>query len=349
MGRVAIVGGGIGGLTLAGLLSGEGWSVDVFERSAGLPDMGSALGMWPDAMAVLSQLGIADDVRRTGHPQGSAEIRDFAGRLLSQIPARGETVMISRVALLEALYSAVGPATTVHFGSEIENTVGLDHDVIVGADGVNSRVRRSVAGSETEARALGVSVVIGQFDGTTDMFTEYWGPGKSFGITPLSADRCDWHAAYRSPAPGTAAAEREEADPLAFVVDAYSSWADPVPPTIGRTIGETVLRYHVRTTPRQRHWYRGNTVLIGDAVHAMAPNLGRGACETILDAAALARVLGVSDDVASAFQRYRRDRRSSAYRIAAASRVMCRLGMLDGGAALRNLAMAPMRQRGQRR
>lgn len=81
-------------------------------------------------------------------------------------------------------------------------------------------------------------------------------------------------------------------------------------------------------------------MLIGDAVHDMAPNLGRCACETIFDAATLAGELARVDDprdLAPAFENYRRTRRAKAYRIATASRVMCRLGMLTRGTSIRNL------------
>ncbi|UZF54290.1 FAD-dependent monooxygenase [Gordonia polyisoprenivorans] len=341
MRSVAVVGGGIGGLVLANLLSSTGWPVEVYEGARALPEKGSALGMWPDAMRVFDSLGLADDIRRAGHPQQSAEVRDPGGALLSRIAARGETVMISRVALLNALLT---DRVRIHFGTRVTDVGALDHDVIVGADGINSVVREAVTGEHIESRDLDVSVILGEFAGATDMFTEYWGPGRSFGITPLSRDRRDWHAAYRSPRPGAAQAKQEVDDPLGFVAALYESWCGEVTDAIASTIPETVTRYHVRTMPRIGRWYRGNVVLLGDAVHAMAPNLGRGACETILDAEALARALTAVgpdelSDMEKGFRRYQRDRRGSAYRIALASRMMCRAGMLDRGAGVRDLAM----------
>lgn len=342
MKTVGIVGAGIGGLTLANLLSGQGWTVEVFERASGLPSKGSALGMWPDAMEVFSEIDVAEAIRRAGHPQSAAEVRGPSGRLLKHIPARGETVMISRVALLEALYTE---GLTVHFDSEIVDPTQLNHDVIIGADGINSSIRTFVVGTEVHTRDLHVGVILGQFDGTTDMFTEYWGPGRSFGITPLSSARRDWHAAYRAPRQGTSAAALELDDPLRFVAESYQSWNDDVSAAIAATIDDSVTHYHVRTTPRLRRWHRDNVVLIGDAVHAMAPNLGRGACETILDAAALSKALvalhqnNETDRLPAAFAKYQRQRRGPAHRIASASRIMCRAGMLERGAALRNLAM----------
>lgn len=336
------MGAGIGGLTLANLMRQQGWQVDVYERESGLPSKGSALGMWPDAMEVFDTIGAADAIRQSGHPQGSAEIRDPSGRLLKHLPARGETVMISRVALLESLYR---DDLGIHFGVDIANPAELDHDLIIGCDGISSVTRTFVVGHEVATDDLGVSVILGQFGGTTDMFTEYWGPGGSFGITPLSRERRDWHAAFRSPARGTTESEFEVSDSLGFVANRYATWNGDVTDAIAATLPDTVMRYHVRTTPRLRTWHRDNIVLIGDAVHAMAPNLGRGACETVLDAAALAQALAEADarntpaNISAALTRYQRKRRGPAYRIALASRLMCRAGMLTRGAAMRNALM----------
>lgn len=314
----------------------------MFERATALPSSGSALGMWPDAMATLERLDAADVVRTLGHPQDSAEVRDHHGRLLTRIPGQqGETVMVSRVALLHALHDIVG---TVEFGSAVTDPSTLPHDMVVGADGINSVIRRHVAGREIVARDLGVTVVIAQFPGVTEMFTEYWGPGGSFGVTPLSIDRCDWHAAYRSPRPGSREAEWERDDPIGFAHDKYAGWTDNVTAAIGASTPDTVLTYHVRSIPVFHGWHRDNVVLIGDAVHAMAPNLGRGACETMLDAAALADAVTDVDPASRrsldrAFATFEKARRPKVHRVATASRIMCRAGMMTHGVWARNLAL----------
>ena len=252
--------------------------------------------------------------------------------------------MVSRVALLNALHDIAGP---VEFSATVTDPTALPHDVVIGADGVNSAIRRYVSGSDIVPRNLGITVVIAQFPGVTEMFTEYWGPGGSFGITPLSSDRCDWHAAYRSPKSGTPEAEHERDDPLGYVLDRHAEWTDDVTSAIESSAPGTSLDYHVRTVPRFRGWHRGNVALIGDAVHAMAPNLGRGACETMLDAADLADRLGDLETdsttaVDRAFAEYERARRGPAHRIAAASRLMCRAGMMSRGTGVRNLLMKAM-------
>lgn len=344
MKSIAIVGGGIGGLTLAGLLADSGWHVDVLERNPELPAKGSALGMWPDAMEVLERLDVAAEVRAEGHPQGRAEIRTHRGRLLSGLDARGETVMISRVALIDALARRT---PQVRFGSVIRSADELDHDVVVGADGVSSSLRAYVAGEEVPSRDSGVSVVIGEFDGMTNMFTEFWGPGGSFGITPLSTTRRDWHAAFREPLTthqSVSAASSVATDSLAMVRQAYADWTGEVVAAIAASDPASVLRYRVRTVPTMGRWYRENVVLLGDSVHAMPPNLGRGACETMLDAATLARELHnlretSAEALNAAFGRYQRARRRPAQRIALASAVMCRVGMIRRGVAVRNAAM----------
>ncbi|CAM5369397.1 hypothetical protein TPAU25S_01287 [Tsukamurella paurometabola] len=107
MRTAAIIGGGIGGLATAALLTGQGWEVEVFERAASLPTTGTALGMWPEALAVLDRTGAGAKVREIGIDQRFGEIRSCEGhRLGPRIEARGATVLISRPRLLEALAAA---------------------------------------------------------------------------------------------------------------------------------------------------------------------------------------------------------------------------------------------------
>ena len=98
---VAIVGGGIGGLSLAAFLSRSGCAVRVFERSDRSDDAGSALGMWPSALSALDRLGVGDQVRASGSRQAGGQIRSADGRTMGRVRSPGEaTVLITRGRLL---------------------------------------------------------------------------------------------------------------------------------------------------------------------------------------------------------------------------------------------------------
>ncbi len=323
MTTAAIIGGGIGGLATAALLSRQGWEIEVFERADALPTTGTALGMWPEAMAVLEQVGAAEAVREIGIDQRIAEIRSADGhRLGPEIRAQGATIIISRPRLLEAL-AACAPA--VRFGDRRADLAGLDHDVIVGADGIGSVVRTHVLGREQRPRPLGVDVLIGRCPGSTDTFTEYWGPGRLFGVTPRDGGYINWYSEF-DPRAVPAGTPDPDTDPRGFLRAMHRGWEPRVLETVEGIEAETALHYRSRDLPRLPRIVRGNVALIGDAAHAMAPNLGRGACETLLDAAALAGALGPAarfdGDPSPALRAYEQERRRAGQRTMLLSRAM---------------------------
>lgn len=322
MTTAAIIGGGIGGLATAALLSARGWETEVFERAPSLPTTGTALGMWPEAMAVLERVGAAGAVREIGIDQRVAEIRSAEGhRLGPEVRAQGATVIISRPRLLEALAACAPP---IRFGDGRTDLAGLDHDVVIGADGIGSVTRTHVLGREQPPRPLGVDVLIGRCPGGTDVFTEYWGPGRLFGVTPRDGGYINWYSEF-DPRAVPAGTPSPDTDPRGFLRAMYRGWTPRVLETIEGIETETALHYRSRDLPRLPRIVRGNVALIGDAAHAMAPNLGRGACETLLDAAALADALGAVrevDDVPSALAAYQATRRRAGQRTMMLSRAM---------------------------
>lgn len=323
MATAAIIGGGIGGLATAALLTEQGWEVEVFERAESLPSTGTALGMWPEAMAVLDRVGAAPRVREIGIDQRVAEIRSCDGhRLGPEVRAQGATVIISRPRLLEALAAC---APTVRFGDRRADLAGLEHDVIVGADGIGSITRAHVLGRRVDPRPLGVDVLIGRCPGETNVFTEFWGPGRLFGVTPRDGGFINWYSEF-DPRAVPADAPDPGAEPRAFLRALYRDWAPRVLETVEGVDEATALHYRSRDLPRLPRIVRGNVALIGDAAHAMAPNLGRGACETLLDAAALAEALGAAADfdgaAASALRAYEQARRRAGQRTMLLSRTM---------------------------
>lgn len=340
MATAAIIGGGIGGLATAALLTDLGWETEVFERASALPITGTALGMWPEAMAVLDRVGAGPRVREIGIDQRVAEIRSFDGhRLGPEVKAKGATVIISRPRLLEALAEC---APAVRFGDRRADLAGLDHDVIVGADGVGSITRTRVLGRRLDPRPLGVDVLIGRCPGSTDVFSEYWGPGRLFGVTPRDGGYINWYAEY-DPRAVPDDAPDPDADPRGFLSTMYRGWTPRVLETIEGIDAETALHYSSRDLPRLPRIVRDNVALIGDAAHAMAPNLGRGACETLLDAAALADALGAArsfdGDAAGALRSYEAARRRAGQRTMLLSRVVRHVALASRLRVPRDLAL----------
>ncbi|EME15587.1 FAD-dependent oxidoreductase [Rhodococcus triatomae] len=318
--RATIVGGGIGGLTVANHLIRNGWQVRILERAATLPASGTALGMWPPALHALDAIGVGDRIREIGVPQAEGAILRPDGSTIARLHVPGETLLVSRPALLDALVADVSGA--VEFSTSVDAVPG-DCDVVVGADGIGSPIRDRVFGSRYRPRPLGMAAWRGWVPGEATSTTETWDAGALFGITPRDGGLTNFFAAVRLP-PGA------DDGGVAFLRSRFGHWHPAVRDVLDRIDGEALLHHDLLHSPALPSYTRGKVALIGDAAHAMAPNLGRGACEAMVDAITLGRALTESEDVAAALRRYDRARRhrtrlmvrgsETAARIATASR-----------------------------
>lgn len=291
--HVLIIGGGVAGLTLAGALDPERWRLTVVEGRPERAAYGSALLLWPSAVRALERLGHADRLAGSTCPAGGVSLRSPGGTLLARHDGGSPLRLVARPDLLAMLDAAV-PAEAERRTEEVADPFALADelgaDLVVGADGVRSIVRRATwPGSDPTD--TGWVALRGVLDGTTSTTTEYWGPGQLFGITP-HPHGTNWFAAFRS----DAAPEDAGAAPLlADATERFASWAPEVGEVLARVTPRTAGAQRLLVTPprprlvAERAGHRA--VLLGDAAHAMTPNLGRGACEAIRDAAVLAQML----------------------------------------------------------
>jgi 2-polyprenyl-6-methoxyphenol hydroxylase-like FAD-dependent oxidoreductase len=159
--KIVIVGGGIGGLSLARELTLRGIRATVLERAPQLNPVGAGIIMNPNAMRVLEKNGLADEVRRDSWPYLKRETRDASGRLLAtrdyaplyESGKLAQGALVHRAHLLGTLYNGLPPGS-VSFGSSIRNAASLNADLVVGADGIRSQVRRELF-DEIKPRYMG--------------------------------------------------------------------------------------------------------------------------------------------------------------------------------------------------
>ncbi|WP_461006713.1 FAD-dependent oxidoreductase [Streptomyces capparidis] len=340
-GRAVVVGAGIGGLAAAVGLRRAGWAVTVLERRGQLERYGTALGLHPTAQAALDRLGVGEAVARRAVPYRGARIRTPGGRVLASLPlerierkAGRPELLVSRPYLIDALADALGAFgdAPVEFGRRVTDVVALTSasDLVVGADGIGSAVRGACFGTAHGPRRVGTVAWIGTAGFETGVYGETWGRERFFGMTPVEPGRTNWYATV----PEATTAEHLRAS--------FEGWHDPIPRILHDTDPRTWIRYEMRHLhPALPGFVHGGKVaLVGDAAHAMTPNLGQGACTAILDAEALARAVAEAGParLPSALRAYDKERRRPAQRVAFASRTLHRF-MSTRHPALRDLAV----------
>ncbi|MDX3547608.1 FAD-dependent monooxygenase [Streptomyces europaeiscabiei] len=337
-----VVGGGIGGLAAAVALHRRGWRVEVLERSPEFTEIGAGISLWPNALHALEALGLAGAVRALGAVEAVGGVRDRQGRWLSRTDnaelARRfghPLVVLHRADLLRVLTEAL-PADSLRPGSEVSvvrdggHGLVVDHrrgesrpDLVVGADGLRSVVRRALWPDATGPRYAGYTAWRTVTEPLAEPPSEgaaIWGRGARLGYTALPGGRMYCFATASLPA-GAASGSSEYAE----LLRRFGSWPDPVPTLLAAVPADTVLRHDLYDLPPLPSFVRGRVALLGDAAHAMTPNLGQGACQALEDAVTLAHCLDGTPDVAAALRSYDLLRRP---RTQAVTRRSARLGAI---------------------
>jgi FAD-dependent urate hydroxylase len=338
--KIVIIGAGIGGLTAHLVCKRAGFEVEHYERQPQLGPAGAGIVLWPNGVKILLALGLGDRLRQIGHTLERVVTRTNQGELLSEMPV-GElerrlgapVYPVSRTDLQSLLVDAVGPEG-LHLGAQCVRTAEATEnatayfedgrtatgDVIVGADGIHSVVRRAVAG-EVAPRYTGMVNWVGLLanDGLqpAHIGAEFLGEGKRCGLLPLAGDRVyfGFAAALGKGIPAPTGGRRSQ------LQDLFGGWPDPIPDVIDRLDEGDLKSLEIHDLPPLPRWSHGRLTLLGDAAHATAPTLGQGGCQAMEDAIWLARCLGSTTlGVADGLARYESKRRERAELIVARSR-----------------------------
>ena len=332
MQTMAIVGGGIAGLTLAATLDPTRWQATIHEQTPDRPPAGASLALWPEVMAALDSIGVGVAVRRNSLLIDRFEVTDGARRPLLVATGR-HADLVTRPHLLAALDAAV-PASVHRVTDKVTDPTTLRADLIVGADGVHSVVRRTLFRGG-RARRIGVAALRGLSPVRSDGMVEIWQDGALCGLSPTASGESNWYLASRTEGEFADVAGWEDAAAHRAALRLARRFGDEAVQVIGATPLDKVLRQEIWAAPPRWRMHNRDAVLVGDAAHAMAPNLGRGACESILDAVTLGQALNTMPTRA-ALQLYQRSRAFRTQGIRAASSIVMGLSMLRRGAAARD-------------
>lgn len=241
--------------------------------------------------------------------------------------------MMHRADLLDILRRAI-PEYAVRKGisvttAEVDGTVvhsagTSTGDVVVGADGIHSVVRRAVCGL-IEPRYSGYTawrVIVTPAEPVADM-GESWGSGERFGYSALPDGRV-----YCFATADMAADTRGGG--LIELRTRFGSWHEPIPALLAAADETAILKHDLYDLPPLKTYTAGRIALIGDAAHAMTPNLGQGACQALEDAVVLAHVATRDDDLT----RYDSQRRPRTQMIVKRSRLIGSVGQLSSPLAV---------------
>jgi 2-polyprenyl-6-methoxyphenol hydroxylase-like FAD-dependent oxidoreductase len=326
--RALIAGGGLGGLTAAVALHQRGWKVCVFEQAPTLEPVGAGISLWPNALRALDVIGAGEPARAHATLSGPSGIRTPDGTWLARSDVGAAVrkrfgdplVLLHRAELAELLVSqlpfgSVQAATRVlgvHIGGDsTPATLITQHgeseaDLIVAADGIRSVLRGFLYPQHPGPSYAGYTawrMVVPAPAGIETGFESWGTEGRRFAVVPLDGRRLYCYAT------ATAPFGRHPRDVRADLERRFGDWHDPIPQIIAALKPGQLLHQDVEelATPLPT-FHRGRVALLGDAAHAITPDLGQGGGMAIEDAVVLADVLGEDRPVLPALDEYTRRR-----------------------------------------
>ena len=306
-------------------LSREGIEPVVLERATRIEEVGAGLSLWANAMVALRCLGLESRVAQAGSILTRAVTLAASGKPIQILDigemsrkAGADSVCAHRAELQAALVEALPPgviytgSTCQSFQEEADQVVArlsddgsVRGDVLIGADGIHSVIRRQLLGNSAPRYAgyvamRGIARSSGWLAPGEQMFVQ--GRGSQLGILPCGRDKTYWFST-RNASPGTTWTKAQ-------LLTWLRGWPDAALAVVKATEESAILQSDVIDRPPSLEWGRGRVTLLGDAIHPTTPNLGQGACQALEDAVALAECLRGEAPVEQRLRAYEDRRRN---------------------------------------
>tara|TARA_R110000751_G_scaffold307911_2_gene435202 strand:- start:8418 stop:9614 length:1197 start_codon:yes stop_codon:yes gene_type:complete len=333
--KIVIAGAGIGGLCAALAFAKRGFEVAVYEQSPQLGEVGAGLQLSPNAMHVLQALGVAEQVKTKGFRPKSAVMRHYhTGKTYFTVPLGDlatqkygiDYVHIHRAdlhailqqaceALQLPIYLGQGVQgycqTTQNLSIQFENGVSLDADLLIGADGIKSKVQACMLG-QTAAQFTGQVAWRGVVaanklpQGLIKPNANLWvGPGKHFVSYYLRGGELVNFVAVQERTDWQKESWNEPGD-IHELRETFTGWHPEVTELLAAT--ESCFLWALFDRQPLSQWTDHNVALLGDACHPMLPFLAQGAAMAIEDSYVLAHYLATENNTASALKTYQEQR-----------------------------------------
>jgi 2-polyprenyl-6-methoxyphenol hydroxylase-like FAD-dependent oxidoreductase len=323
--KALIVGGGIGGLTSAVAMRGKGVEVDVVEINPHWSVYGVGIIQQANVVRAMAQLGLVDKYLSASFGFDFVRVCDGQGNVLATLPSDRlggadypASLGVSRPALHKVLGDSAKAAgadirlgvTATAFRETPEGVMAACddgserlYDLVIGADGLNSRVRELLFGKSYQTRYTGQSVWRHNFRRTPDLecLTACVGPEGNAGLCPLSDDLMYMYVTSEEPG----ATRFDKADLPRLMRERIARFGGFIGALREQIVDpEEVVYRPMEVILVPRPWHKGRVVLIGDAAHATTPHLGQGAGMAIEDSIVLAEEIAKPGAVEDALQRF---------------------------------------------
>ncbi|MBR7795754.1 NAD(P)-binding protein [Agaribacter marinus] len=334
MKKVIILGGGIAGLSTAIALQRLGMNVQVFEKALKLEPVGAGIILAPNVIRIFEEWGITQKLKKHGQFINRFVISSDKGKTLSKLNESlfpEQTIAIHRADLHHILLEEL-KSVPVYFGKKAVECRQHRHgvtvlmndgeevkgDMLIAADGIHSVIRKQLL-PNISLRYAGYTCWRGvtQIDNHMNLnaeLHELWGPNGRFGYLPISKTKAYWYMLINTRPNDHLISNYFLSD----LIKRLENYPQHVTDFVKLIENNHVLKHDIYDIPTIDQYVFDNIALIGDAAHAMTPNLGQGACQGIEDAYILGMSLFNHPD--SGLQAYQKERVDRANKISKISR-----------------------------
>lgn len=356
---VLIVGGGIAGLCSAIQFERAGFNVELVEHAPEWKPVGAGIVLWPNSIKILDKLGLKAEIEAVGNDVIDMTVVDAAGKKVSSLTfekvfEKGiHAVAVLRADLHKVLIGAV-KNTNIKHGTTVDSISDAgtktkvklsdgsekEYDMVIGADGIHSKTRKLLFG-EIKPRYAGYTnwrfVVHGDIGTERNRAFEMWGSGKRFGIVPVGSGNSIYCFGVMNAPEGKQEYNNITAAKFKELFGEFGWKARNVMDLI---TDDTKFIHNDLHDVRLNEWYKGNTVLIGDAAHAITPNLGAGAAMAMEDSLIITKNIIKYGNTAEAYKAYYDQRFKRVTKICNDSFRLGKMGNLENGflRSVRNFA-----------
>lgn len=352
--RIAIIGGGIAGLSFARCLGQEEYEIHIFEKKENFGEVGAAISVFPNALCVMDELGLLPDILQNSGQFKTVYLKTDKGSILSKSEPKSDypvicihrgdlhsillkdidAILYRNHSLLDLSHQENGQVKLA-----FENGVQEVFDAVIGADGVHSAVRKHILqDGEPVFRGYNIWRGVVKTNFEIGYGSETFGTGQRVGIVPIKDGVYGWWATCNEAYMQDDSPEGSKAK----LKRLFGDWHHPIPDLIEQT--EQILKNSLVDRMPKKGWTKGNASLLGDAAHPTTPNLGQGGCMAIEGAYILAKAIKKYGLNAQAFDRYEVLQFPRAENIVRESLKLGQMGQLSNPilVTLRNLAFKLM-------